>query len=207
MSTTASTTCRRCWRIGVGRLGLAGAPFEVAVPLLDESHLQISADPKARAIALGLVENLLMRLVSHFRPGLVALHLWDVEHLTGPLPSLHPLTRTGILHVHDPAGLPHLLDELSDRIRRVHGDVLATGETHARRSHAHHRLSDRSRGSSRCWSATGRRCARTSTARSAASRAAASRAACSSSCSTCRWRSARLSRPSTSTTSAAPAPR
>jgi DNA segregation ATPase FtsK/SpoIIIE, S-DNA-T family len=116
------------WRIGVGRLGMAGTPFEVAVPLLDESHLQISSHHKGRPVALGLVENLLMRVVSHFRPGLVALHLWDVEHLTGPLPSLHPLTRTGILHVHDPAGLPHLLDELADRIRRVHGDVLATGE-------------------------------------------------------------------------------
>jgi len=29
------------WRIGAGRLGTAGTPFEVAVPLLDESHLQI----------------------------------------------------------------------------------------------------------------------------------------------------------------------
>ena len=119
----------RLWRIGTGRLGSAGAPFEVALPLLDESHLQISAHTAARATALGLVENLLMRVVGHFRPGLVALHLWDVEHLTGPLPRLHPLTRTGILHVHDPGGLQHLLDELSDRIRRVHRDVLAEGET------------------------------------------------------------------------------
>lgn len=117
------------WRIGLGRLGPAGAPFEVALPLLDQSHLQINARPEARAAALGLVENLLMRVVSHFRPGLVALHLWDVEHLTGPLPRLHPLTRTGIAHVHDPAGLPHLLDELSDRIRRVHREVLAAGES------------------------------------------------------------------------------
>ena len=69
-----------------------------------------------------------MRVVSHFRPGLVALHLWDVEHLTGPLPNLHPLTRTGILHVHDPTGLPRLLDELADRIRRVHNKVLAADE-------------------------------------------------------------------------------
>ena len=37
------------WRIGSGRLGTAGTPFEVAVPLLDESHLQISVHPKARA--------------------------------------------------------------------------------------------------------------------------------------------------------------
>ena len=98
------------------------------MPLLDESHLQISVHPKARAAALGLVENLLMRVVSHFRPGLVALHLWDVEHLTGPLPNLHPLTRTGILHVHDPTGLSRLLDELADRIRRVHNKVLAADE-------------------------------------------------------------------------------
>lgn len=117
------------WRIGVGRLGTAGTPFEVAVPLLDESHLQISVHPDARATALGLVENLIMRVVSHFRPGLVALHLWDVEHLTGPLPNLHPLTRTGILNVHDPTGLPHLLDELADRVRRVHNKVLAADET------------------------------------------------------------------------------
>jgi S-DNA-T family DNA segregation ATPase FtsK/SpoIIIE len=117
------------WRIGAGRLGTAGTPFEVAVPLLDESHLQISVHPAARATALGLVENLLMRVVSHFRPGLVALHLWDVEHLTGPLPNLHPLTRTGLLHVHDPTGLQHVLDELADRIRRVHNKVLAAGET------------------------------------------------------------------------------
>ncbi|HEY0816720.1 MAG TPA: FtsK/SpoIIIE domain-containing protein [Pseudonocardia sp.] len=117
------------WRIGTGRLGPVGAPFEVALPLLDESHLQISSHPQGRAAALGVVENLLMRVVSHFRPGLVALHLWDFEHLTGPLPRLHPLSRSGILHVHDPAGLPQLLDELSDRIRRVHRDVLAKGET------------------------------------------------------------------------------
>jgi DNA segregation ATPase FtsK/SpoIIIE, S-DNA-T family len=117
------------WRTGTGRLGPAGDPFEVALPLLDESHLQISSHPDARATALGLVENLLMRVVSHFRPGLVALHLWDMEHLTGPLPRLHPLTRSGILHVHDPTGLPHLLEEMSDRIRRVHREVLAKGET------------------------------------------------------------------------------
>ena len=56
------------------------------------------------------------------------MHLWDVEHLTGPLPNLHPLTRTGLLHVHDPTGLSRLLDELADRIRRVHNKVLAADE-------------------------------------------------------------------------------
>jgi hypothetical protein len=116
------------WRIGSGRLGTAGTPFEVAVPLLDESHLQISVHPKARATGLGLVENLLMRVVSHFRPGLVALHLWDVEHLTGAAPEPAPALPHRHPHVHDPNGLPRLLDELADRIRRVHNKVLAADE-------------------------------------------------------------------------------
>ena len=40
---------------------------------------------------------------------------------------LYPLTRTGLLAVHDPGRLPQLLDELSDRIRRVHTRVLVDG--------------------------------------------------------------------------------
>ncbi len=114
------------WRIGSGRLGTA-APFPVAVPFLDESHLQISSRRGHRPVATAIVETLLMRLMSHFRPGLIELHVWDVEQLTGPLPGLHPLTRTGLLTVHDPAGLPLLLEDLSDRIRRVHTRVLVDG--------------------------------------------------------------------------------
>lgn len=117
----------RLWRIGIGRLGVAGEPFDVAVPLLDEAHVQISSHPDARGVALGLVENLLLRLVGAFRPGLVTLHLWDVQQITGPLSRLHPLTRSGILTVHDPRGLAALLDELSDRVRRVHRRVLGEG--------------------------------------------------------------------------------
>ena len=120
-----------------------------------------------------------MRVVSHFRPGLVALHLWDVEHLTGPLPNLHPLSRTGILHVHDPTGLPRLLDELADRIRRVHNKVLAADEATLAEYTRHPTARGPSRGWSRCSWATASRCARRTTARSPASPAVGSRAACS----------------------------
>lgn len=118
------------WRVGTGTLGPPGPGvpgFPVAVPLLDESHLQISAAPEGRSRAEALLETLLMRVVCHFRPGMVAVHVWDVNQLTGALPGLYPLTRTGLLTVHDPGRLPELLEELADRIRRVHTRVLIDG--------------------------------------------------------------------------------
>lgn len=115
------------WRIGTGRLGATAPPFPVAVPFLDEAHLQISSRHDSRPTAIALVETLLMRLMSQFQPGLVLAHVWDTGQLTGPVPGLHPLTRSGLLTVHDPQGLPLLLEELSDRIRRVHTRVLIDG--------------------------------------------------------------------------------
>ena len=85
------------------------------------------ATPDSREAAEALVQDLLLRVVSYFRPGLVQLHVWDVGQLTGSLPGLYPLTRNGLLTVHDPTRLPQLLDELSDRIRRVHTRVLVDG--------------------------------------------------------------------------------
>jgi S-DNA-T family DNA segregation ATPase FtsK/SpoIIIE len=135
------------WRIGCGAVGAgdgsgalpaAGAVrFPVGVPLLDESHLQVDTRPRVvgseaervgrRATAEALVEALVLRAVASFRPGLVYVHVWDVGHLTGSLPGLYPLTRTGLLTVHDPGNLEGLLDELADRIRRVHTRVLVDG--------------------------------------------------------------------------------
>jgi hypothetical protein len=115
------------WRIGTGRIGGAEPGFPVAVPLLDESHLQFSSTHDSRARAEMLVELLLLRVMSSFRPGVVQLHVWDVGRFTGALPGLYPLTRTGLLTVHDPAMLDELLEELSDRIRRVHTRVLVDG--------------------------------------------------------------------------------
>jgi DNA segregation ATPase FtsK/SpoIIIE, S-DNA-T family len=117
------------WRIGTAVV--VGAPphppFPVAVPLLDEAHLEIRSTPRTRTAAESLVEALLLRVVSYFRPGLVALHVWDVGQLTGAVPGLYPLTRTGLLTVHDPGRLEELLEELSDHIRRVHTRVLVDG--------------------------------------------------------------------------------
>jgi S-DNA-T family DNA segregation ATPase FtsK/SpoIIIE len=115
------------WTIGTGRIGGAEPGFPVAVPLLDESHLQISSTHDSRVRAEALVENLLLRVMSSFRPGVVQLHVWDVGRFTGSLPGLYPLTRTGLLTVHDPGMLDELLEELSDRIRRVHTRVLVDG--------------------------------------------------------------------------------
>ena len=117
------------WRIGEACADGAPAhpPFPVAVPLLDESHLEIRSTPRSRAAAETLLESLLLRVVSHFRPGLVGLHVWDVGQLTGAMPGLYPLTRTGLLTVHDPGRLGELLNELSEHIRRVHTRVLVDG--------------------------------------------------------------------------------
>jgi hypothetical protein len=125
------------WRIGSAQvdgaaLGAAvglpeGQAFPVAVPLLDESHLEIRTARSYRADAEAVVEAVLMRVVSHFRPGQVMLHVWDVGQLTGAMPGLYPLTRAGVLTVHDPGRLDELLDELSEHIRRVHTRVLLDG--------------------------------------------------------------------------------
>ena len=122
------------WRIGTGTVRSAPEPqrFPVAVPLLDHSHLQLASTHESRATAEALVETLLLRVLSHFQPGLVHVHVWDVGQLTGALPGLYPLTRAGLLTVHDPARLHELLDELSDHIRRVHTGVLTEGHQSVR---------------------------------------------------------------------------
>jgi hypothetical protein len=115
------------WRIGTGAATPDDPGFPVAVPLLDAAHLEVLGPPETRAVAESLVESLLLRVLGYFRPGLVQVHVWDVGRLTGSLPGLYPLTRTGLLTVHDPGSLDGLLDELSDRIRRVHTRVLVGG--------------------------------------------------------------------------------
>ncbi|WP_035291390.1 FtsK/SpoIIIE domain-containing protein [Actinoalloteichus caeruleus] len=117
------------WRVGTARVDAVpdSAPFPVAVPLLDGAHLHISSTPKSRITAETMVESLLLRVFSHFQPGLVHLHVWDVGQLTGSLPGLYPLARAGLLTVHDPARPHDLLDELAEHIRRIHTSVLVDG--------------------------------------------------------------------------------
>jgi hypothetical protein len=122
------------WRVGTAIADSAPEPlaFPVALPLLDAAHLHVSTTTDSRAAAESMVESLLLRVLSYFQPGLVQLHLWDTGQLTGPLPGLYPLTRAGLLTVHNPARPQELLDELSEHIRRVHGGVLAGGQTSLR---------------------------------------------------------------------------
>lgn len=117
------------WRIGAARVDGAPEhdPFPVGVPLLDESHLEVVSTPDTKDAAEALVEALLLRVISYFRPGMVSVHVWDIGQLSGAMPGLYPLTRTGVLTVHDPQRLDDLLELLADHIRRVHTRVLVDG--------------------------------------------------------------------------------
>ncbi|KAA2263006.1 cell division protein FtsK [Solihabitans fulvus] len=128
------STVPELWRIGTAVVGSAPQqqPFPVAVPLLDSAHLHVSSTSDSRMLADALVESLLLRVLSYFQPGMVHVHVWDVGQLTGSLPGLYPLTRGGLLTVHDPARLHELLDELSEHIRRVHTEMLVDGQVSLR---------------------------------------------------------------------------
>jgi len=117
------------WRLGTAVVDRAPVreEFPVAVPLLDTSHLHIVSAPDSRPAVEFLVEGLLLRILGYFQPGLVHLHVWDINQFTGALPGLYPLTRSGLLTVHDPAQLEPLLDELAEHIRRIHASVLVDG--------------------------------------------------------------------------------
>jgi hypothetical protein len=119
------------WRIGTAVSDEAPEqiPFPVAVPLLDAAHLHVATTPASRSTAEAMVEALVLRVLSHLQPGLVHVHVWDTGQLTGSLPGLYPLTRAGLLIVHDSARPGELLDEMSDHIRRVHTGVLSGGDT------------------------------------------------------------------------------
>lgn len=131
------------WRIGTATVpdSPSPRPFPVAVPLLDESHLVITSvghgsggtpDTARRDVTEALVQNILLRVLGHFQPGLVRIHVWDVAQLTGTLPGLYPLTRAGLLTAHDPTRIEEMLDELSDHIRRIHTGALLGGHTSLR---------------------------------------------------------------------------
>ncbi|MFD9888311.1 FtsK/SpoIIIE domain-containing protein [Amycolatopsis sp. NPDC059027] len=119
------------WR--VGSVTTAGRDiartFDVAVPLLDESHLAITSAPKTRPAIDAIVQNLLIRVLSTFEPGAVRVHLWDMGQLTAILPDLYPLSRTSALTLYDPGRLEDLLDELAGHIRRIHATGMQAGHT------------------------------------------------------------------------------
>ncbi|MFC7341294.1 FtsK/SpoIIIE domain-containing protein [Saccharopolyspora griseoalba] len=121
------------WRIGTASVpdSPRPQPFPAAVPALDLSHLRITTDGVPET-AESLVQNLLLRVLGHFQPGQVRVHVWDVTQLTGTLPALYPLAGAGLLTAHDPTRLDELLEALSDHIRRIHASALLGGHTSLR---------------------------------------------------------------------------
>src|SRR5690606_10251147 len=77
--------------------------------------------------AEALVQNLLMRVLSYFQPGLVRVHVWDAMQLTGGLPGLYPLSRAGLLTVHAPERLDARREVLSAHIQGIHTNALLSG--------------------------------------------------------------------------------
>ncbi|WP_410666737.1 FtsK/SpoIIIE domain-containing protein [Amycolatopsis sp. cmx-4-68] len=130
----AGITSPGLWRVGSATAagGDATRVFDVAVPLLDESHLAITSAPKTRPAIDGIVQNLLIRVLSTFEPGAVRVHLWDIGQLTAILPDLYPLSRTSALSLYDPGRLEDLLDELAGHIRRIHATGMQAGHTSLR---------------------------------------------------------------------------
>ncbi|RRO15389.1 cell division protein FtsK [Saccharopolyspora rhizosphaerae] len=121
------------WRIGTATVPDAprSSAFPAVVPALDFAHLRITTD-EVPDTAEPLVQNLLLRLLSHFPPGQVRIHSWDVARLTGTLPDLHPLTSADLLTAHDPTQLGEMLDVLSDHVKRIHRHALLGEHTTVR---------------------------------------------------------------------------
>ncbi|WP_026424890.1 FtsK/SpoIIIE domain-containing protein [Actinokineospora inagensis] len=121
----------RLWRVGTAHVEHEPAEegFPLAIPFLDRGHLRLNSARGDRGAVDSIVETLLMRVLSTFTPGLVRVHLWDVGHLTGPLPNLHPLTDAGLLTVHDPTQLDGLLATLTGHILKVHARTKDSGLT------------------------------------------------------------------------------
>ncbi len=142
------------------------------MPLLDESHLAITSAPKTRPTIDGIVQNLLIRMLSTFEPGAVRVHLWDIGQLTAILPDLYPLSRTSALSLYDPGRLEDLLDELAGHIRRIHASRMPAGYTSLREMRQKTGGSGASRTASPCCTATAKPSSRNAPATSSASRAA-----------------------------------
>ncbi|GAB3146344.1 FtsK/SpoIIIE domain-containing protein [Micromonospora sonneratiae] len=109
-------------RIGSIRLPDA-EPVPALVPLLDHGHIHVSGDNRAGCDAV--VSTLLLRALGQAAPGAVRLIGYDPEHLGGGLAGFAPLSTAGLLTFVGPGGLAHLLDDLTDHIRRINETVLA----------------------------------------------------------------------------------
>lgn len=124
------------WRIGSAALpGARNNGWPVAVELLDRAHLAIATEDATRGTGEAMAEQLVMRVLSTYRPGLVRIHVWDIREHAGSMPGLYPLLRAELLTVWHPAQLCGLLDHLSERITLVRTRIL---KDHGHRTLAEH---------------------------------------------------------------------
>jgi hypothetical protein len=113
----------RAAELRVGRL-LLPHPEEVPalVPLLDHGHVVVRGD---RRIGDDVVAGLLLRALGTAAPGALTITGYDPEHLGGGLARFATLAPPGVLTFVGPGGLPGLLDDLVDHVRRINETVLA----------------------------------------------------------------------------------
>ncbi|MEV6346393.1 FtsK/SpoIIIE domain-containing protein [Actinoplanes sp. NPDC051851] len=103
------------------------------VQLLDRGHVVVRGD---RRLGDDVVAGLLLRALGTSVPGAVRLIGYDPEHLGGGLAGFAPLAPAGVLTFVGPGGLPGLLDELVDQVRRINETVLAGEYSSLRELHA-----------------------------------------------------------------------
>ncbi|WP_030435061.1 FtsK/SpoIIIE domain-containing protein [Actinoplanes subtropicus] len=107
----------------IGRL-LLPHPEQVPalVPFLDHGHIVVRGE---REFGDEVVAGLLLRALGTAAPGALTITGYDPEHLGGGLARFASLAPAGVLTFVGPGGLPGLLNELVDHVRRINETVLA----------------------------------------------------------------------------------
>jgi len=107
----------------IGRL-LLPHPEQVPalVPFLDHGHIVVRGE---RQIGDEVVAGLLLRALGTAAPGALTITGYDPEHLGGGLARFASLAPAGVLTFVGPGGLPGLLNDLVDQVRRINETVLA----------------------------------------------------------------------------------
>ena len=115
------------------RIGRLLLPYDgevpALVPLLDRGHVVVRGDER---LGDEVVAGLLLRALGSAVPGTVRLTGYDPENLGGGLAGFAPLAGAGVLTFVGPGGLPALLDDLVEHVRRINETVLAGEHTSLR---------------------------------------------------------------------------
>ena len=111
------------YRVGSAQVGADTLP--VLLPLLDRSHLLVSATAAGQGRAEDLVSGLLLRMLATVPPGMLHLYVHDPEGLGATFAGFTPLAPAGLWTSTGPNGLTELLGDLVGHVRRVNERVLA----------------------------------------------------------------------------------